>query len=188
MLGALSGCEKEKSATEPVYNPISRLDAEVLLKQWNAERKGRLKSATTLNLTEEQWGRAKVTVHPESLLSNMSIPLGDGLTLSLGKKGDTTSLHLLCVCPLPSYLAATGGALSEKTYTGYILVYNRRSEALFALRYQNGIFKAAHEVGFEKSLLKADIPELVIYGQRRTPLHVVYIEMGPAGGGVPRIF
>jgi hypothetical protein len=60
MLGALSGCEKENSATEPVYNPISRLDAEVLLKQWNAERKGRLKSATTLNLKEEQWARTKV--------------------------------------------------------------------------------------------------------------------------------
>ena len=52
MLAALSGCQKEEEIAGQEFNPISRLEAEKLIKGWNADRKGTLKSATTITITE----------------------------------------------------------------------------------------------------------------------------------------
>lgn len=146
MLGALSGCEKEKSATEPVYNPISRLDAEVLLKQWNAERKGRLKSATTLNLTEEQWGRAKVYLSEEEGRSLLTLPLAPGLRLCFGKAAGKAELFFCETRPDSAYLRQVAGKVEGAIFTGYLILYNQQGAGVVAYRYTDGGYEGAYHV------------------------------------------
>lgn len=146
MLGALSGCEKENSATEPVYNPISRLDAEVLLKQWNAERKGRLKSATTLNLTEEQWARTKVYLSEEEGRSLLTLPLAPGLRLCFGKAAGKAELFFCETRPDSTYLRQVAGKVEGTTFTGYLILYNQQGAGVVAYRYTDGGYEGAYHV------------------------------------------
>ncbi|WP_197057264.1 hypothetical protein, partial [Alistipes sp. ZOR0009] len=175
MLGALSGCEKEKSATEPVYNPISRLDAEVLLKQWNAERKGRLKSATTLNLTEEQWGRAKVYQNLDEAISTISIPLSKWKVLCFGKNREGAGVYFCEVRPDDHYLELNGGRINKSTYTGYLVFFNDKGKGIAAYCYVDGRFKGVYEVATQQSFFKDitkevfNLEEVVVVANRESP-------------------
>ena len=184
MLGALSGCEKEKSATEPVYNPISRLDAEVLLKQWNAERKGRLKSGEkNLVLGEREWSLASYRVSELQDVSYLSVPLEGRFFILFAKQDARTSLYFCQLLPDSAYLKRKQGVLTPGDYTGYVVLFDSRLKPCEGYRVQDGYFDgftyAVKEVNrYTKARptmeLSAEIPEVVIQGYHPSGSSIVW--------------
>ena len=154
MLAALSGCQKEEEIAGQELNPISRLEAEKLLKEWNAEKKSKLKSASTLTITEAQWQTAKVYQNLEDTISIISIPLNQRLSICFSKHLQSSGICFFEIRPDSSYLAEANGKIEAKNYTGYILLYTDKGKGLLAYHYSYGKFMGEHEVVPKRSLLK----------------------------------
>ena len=153
MLATLSGCQKELMAPNNL-NPISRLEAEQLLKEWNADRKSTLKSAAIITLSEKQWQGSKVYMNERTGLSFISVPLSSRLAICFAR--DTTHSEI-CFCetrPDNSYLTKTNGKVYSKTFCGYLIFYNEKGKGIVARRYENGQLEGEYEVVPKRSLLK----------------------------------
>ena len=131
MLAALSGCQKEEEIAGQEFNPISRLEAEKLIKGWNADRKGTLKSATTITITEGMWQKAKVSFFMEEQTNFISIPFTKKITIIFGDKRGCKKLFFLEARPSVS----ESDIISAKTFTGYVVAYDSKLAPMSALRY-----------------------------------------------------
>jgi hypothetical protein len=156
MLAALSGCQKDL-VTPNGFTPISRMEAEKLISDWNTQRKSTLKSAATITLTEKQWQKAKVSLNTSDHTSIIALPLAPRLKLCFLKNDQKTVMYFTETRPDSLYLAQNGGKVFLNNYTGLLIFYNDKGKGVVAHQYENGEYKCDYEVEPKHSHLKDDI-------------------------------